>query len=111
MSKPYKGFEPKWVKEAAPTDSWRSVFRWGDPDFVKYPKESLYKMMKEKFKMTDDDFRHYDGSIGMEKIELTNCPVRLEQKHIDALKEIVGEKYMRTDGLCEGVCSLWKNSL
>lgn len=47
MSKPYKGFEPKWVKEAAPTDSWRSVFRWGDPDFVKYPKESLYKMMKE----------------------------------------------------------------
>lgn len=97
MSKPYKGFEPKWVKEAAPTDSWRSVFRWGDPDFVKYPKESLYKMMKEKFKMTDDDFRHYDGSIGMEKIELTNCPVRLEQKHIDALKEIVGEKYMRTD--------------
>lgn len=97
MSKPYKGFEPKWVKEAAPTDSWRSVFRWGDPDFVKYPKESLYKMMKEKFKMTDDDFRHYDGSIGMEKIELTNCPVRLEQKHIDALKEIVGEKYVRTD--------------
>ncbi|MDY5540092.1 MAG: hypothetical protein SPF60_01495 [Lachnospiraceae bacterium] len=28
-TKPYKGFEPKWVKEAAPKDSYRSVFRWG----------------------------------------------------------------------------------
>lgn len=97
MSKPYKGFEPEWVKTAAPTDSWRSIFRWGDPDFVKYPKESLYRMMKEKFEMTDEDFRQYDGSIGMEKVELANCPIHLDQKHIDALKEIVGEKYVRTD--------------
>ena len=27
MSKPYKGFEPAWVKTAAPNDSWRSIFR------------------------------------------------------------------------------------
>ena len=47
-NKPYKDFEPKWVKEPAPPDSYRSIFRWGDPEFVKYPKESLYKMMKEK---------------------------------------------------------------
>lgn len=43
MSKPYKGFEPKWVKEAAPTDSWRSVFRWGDPDFVNIQKNLFTK--------------------------------------------------------------------
>lgn len=97
MSKPYKGFEPSWVKTAAPADSWRSIFRWGDPKFVKYPKESLYKMMKEKFKMTDEDFKQYDGSIGMEKVQLENCPVQLEERHIEALKQIVGEKYVRTD--------------
>ncbi|WP_341417529.1 hypothetical protein [Acetivibrio ethanolgignens] len=68
MSKPYKEFEPKWVKEAAPKDSYRSIFRWGDPEYVKYPKESLYKLMKEKFALTDDDFREYTGSIGMEKV-------------------------------------------
>ena len=89
MSKPYKGFEPKWVKEAAPKDSYRSIFRWGDPDFVKYPKESLYKMMKEKFKMTDADFQQYDGSIGMEKVVLDQ-PSRLATEHIEALKKIVG---------------------
>lgn len=97
MSKPYKGFEPSWVKTAAPADSWRSIFRWGDPEFVKYPKESLYKMMKEKFKMTDEDFKQYDGSIGMEKVQLENCPVQLEERHIEALKQIVGEEYVRTD--------------
>lgn len=97
MSKPYKGFEPSWVKTAAPADSWRSIFRWGDPNFVKYPKESLYKMMKEKFQMTDEDFKNYDGSIGMEKVELKNCPVNLDKRHIEALKEIVGEEYVRTD--------------
>lgn len=96
MSKPYKGFEPKWVKEAAPKDSYRSIFRWGDPDFVKYPKESLYKMMKEKFKMTDADFQQYDGSIGMEKVVLDQ-PSRLATEHIEALKKIVGEKYVTTE--------------
>ena len=75
-TKPYKGFEPKWVKEAAPKDSYRSVFRWGDPEFVKYPKESLYKMMKEKFRMTDEDFKSYTGDIGMGTVKL-DAPCRL----------------------------------
>ena len=80
-NKPYQGFEPKWVKEPAPKDSWRSIFRWGDPDFVKYPKESLYKLIKSTFHMTDEDFSHYDGDIGMEKVVL-NAPCHLEEKHL-----------------------------
>lgn len=97
MSKPYKGFEPKWVKTPAPSDSWRSVFRWGDPHFVKYPKEGLYKMMKEKFCLTDNDFRKYTGSIGMEKVYLRDKPSAIEKRHLEALRAIVGEKYVRTD--------------
>lgn len=96
MSKPYKEFEPKWVKEAAPKDSYRSIFRWGDPDFVKYPKESLYKMMKEKFNMSDEDFRQYDGSIGTDKVEL-NAPCNLAEEHLEAFRKIVGEKYVTTE--------------
>lgn len=95
-TKPYKGFEPKWVTKAAPPDSYRSIFRWGDPDFVKYPKESLYKMMKEIFVMTDEDFKDYRLDTGFDKVKL-DAPVNLAQEHIEALKAIVGEENVSTD--------------
>lgn len=96
-TKPYNGFEPKWVKEVAPAKSYRSIFRWGDPEYVKYPKESLFKLMKEKFKMTDEDFQHYDGDIGMAEVELPQMPSNIPQKHLEALKEIVGENFVTTE--------------
>ena len=76
MSKPYKGFEPAWVREPAPIHSFRSVFRWGDPSFVKYPKETLYKMMKERFELTDDDFT--DGTVDILTLLVKTglCPSR-----------------------------------
>ena len=96
MSKPYKGFEPKWVLTPAPENSYRSIFRWGDPEFFKYPKESLYKLMKDTFKMTDDDFKEYSDDIGFDKVELPDNPVTIDKKHIRALKRIVGAKYVST---------------
>lgn len=96
MSKPYKGFEPAWVKTPAPKDSYRSIFRWGDPEFIKYPKETLYKMMKEKFGMTDEDFKQYDGDIGMDPVSL-NAPCNLAPEHIRALEEIVGKDFVTTE--------------
>ena len=96
MSKPYTEFEPKWVKEAAPEKSYRSIFRWGDPEFVKYPKESLYKLMKEKFKMTDEDFNHYTGDIGMDEVKL-DMPCNLDESHIRAMEDIVGKEFVTTE--------------
>lgn len=95
-TKPYKGFEPKWVKEAAAPDSYRSIFRWGDPEFIKYPKESLYKMMKEIFVLTDEDFKDYDLDPGFDKVVL-DAPINLATEHIDALKEIVGDENISTE--------------
>ena len=95
-TKPYKGFEPAWIKEAAPAKSYRSIFRWGDPEFVKYPKEALYKMMKETFKMTDDDFKGYCGDVGLDEVKL-NMPSKLDEKHINALKEIFGDEFVSVE--------------
>jgi len=93
----YKGFEPKWVKEVAPKDSYRSIFRWGDPEFVKYPKESLFKLMKDTFEMSDDDFKDYAMELGMDKVELPNNPSKIGQKHLKAFEKIVGEKNVSTN--------------
>ena len=98
-TKPYKGFEPKWVKEAAPKDSYRSIFRWGDPDFVKYPKESLYKMMKETFKMTDDDFKSYCGDIGMGKVEYLAASVGpVNMRLMEEIKKVFDPKMILNPG-------------
>lgn len=96
MAKPYKDFEPKWVKEKAPDGSYRSILRWGDPDFVKYPKETLYKLMKQRFELTDDDFKQYNADLGLEKVSF-DIPVKLDKKHVDALSKIVGKDFCRTD--------------
>lgn len=96
-TKPYKGFEPKWIKTPAPEGSYRSIFRWGDPEFFKCPKESLYNLMKDTFKMTDDDFKQYNDDIGFDKVENLGFPCKLDEKHIAALKEIVGDEFVTTD--------------
>ena len=95
-NKPYKGFEPKWLLTPAPAGSYRSIFRWGDPAFFKYPKESLYKMMKEAFHMTDDDFRDYTDDIGFDQVSLPDHPPRIAPEHLEALKKIVGEEFVTT---------------
>lgn len=96
-NKPYKGFEPKWLLTPAPEGSYRSIFRWGDPEFFKYPKESLYKLMKETFHMTDDDFRDYADDIGFDRVELPDHPSGMAPEHLQALREIVGEEFVTTD--------------
>ena len=96
-NKPYKGFEPKWVLTPAPEGSYRSIFRWGDPEFFKYPKESLYKLMKETFKMTDDDFKDYTDDIGFDKVDLSDYPSKIDPKHVEALKKIVGDEFVTTE--------------
>jgi len=97
MTKPYKGFEPKWVKEPSPEKSYRSIFRWGDPNFYKWPKESLYKMLKDVCKMTDEDFKEYQDDIGFDEVKNLNKKINLSKKHIDNLKKLVGSKKVSTD--------------
>ncbi|MDD6012048.1 MAG: FAD-binding oxidoreductase [Oscillospiraceae bacterium] len=96
-TKPYKGFQPKWLLTPAPEGSYRSIFRWGDPEFFKYPKESLYNLMKETFKMTDDDFKDYTDDIGFDKVDLSDHPSQIDEKHVRALEEIVGKEFVTTE--------------
>lgn len=95
-NKPYKGFEPKWLLTPAPEGSYRSIFRWGDPEFFKYPKESLYKLMKETFHMIEDDLMTMPMSIGFDRVELPDHPSE-RPRSIAGPSEIVGEDFVTTD--------------
>ncbi len=96
MSKRYKGFEPNWYREVPPRGSYRSIFKWGDPAFNKVPKEALFKMMKETFHLTDDDFKSYAEPLGLDLVKLDK-PVNLSQEQLDELRLIVGDDNVSTD--------------
>ncbi len=96
MSHKYKDFEPKWIEGEFPKDSYRSIFKWGAPLTIKAPKESLYKMLKEKFDLDDDYFRAYKEDTGFDTVSY-DIPVGLSEKHIDHFRSIVGDDFVRTD--------------
>ena len=96
MSKPYKDFEPKWYLETPPARSYRSIFKWGDPNFNKIPKENLYKLMKEIFHLTDDDFKNYDEPLGLEEVKLDK-PCSLSNEILDKLRAIAGNDNVSID--------------
>lgn len=97
MSKPYKGFEPNWYLDKVPSKSYRSIFKWGDPEFVKYPKENLYKMIKEVFHMTDEDFKHYNADLGLGKVDF-DIPFKvIKPEDEEYFKIVVGKDFVKSD--------------
>ncbi len=49
------------------TKSYRSIFKWGEKRQIKAPRESLYKMIKDVFELTDDDFKGYTEDLGVRR--------------------------------------------
>ncbi len=96
MSKPYRDFEPNWFRGDYSPKSYRSIFKWGGPDQIKPPKETLYKMIKETFGLTDADFDHYTEDLGLDEVQF-DAPIALSEAQLDALRAIVGPEYLRTD--------------
>ncbi|MBN2048522.1 MAG: FAD-binding oxidoreductase [Anaerolineaceae bacterium] len=95
MSEERKRFIPGWYEEAAPKQSYRSIFKWGSLTEFKHPNRHLYAMMKESFEMDDSDFLQA-REMGLEQVEF-GAPVQLERGHIDALTAIVSEENVFID--------------
>ena len=89
MSKPYKEFEPKWITEAPNEKSFRAIMKWGDPAKYKAPKEGLYKLIKQIYNLTDDDFKQ-TVDTGEQIVDM-HVESALSQKQIDDITKIVGE--------------------
>ncbi|MFD3158577.1 FAD-binding oxidoreductase [Haloimpatiens sp. FM7330] len=95
MNKNENEFIPKWNNEKPLEGTYRSILKWGDPNEFKHPNIKLYKLMKEKFKMTDEDFKQ-PKNLGLEKVEY-DIPIKLTDENIQVFKDIVGEENVKTD--------------
>lgn len=97
MSKPYKGFEPKWYRGEVPANSYRSIFKWGKPDFIKVPKETLYNMMKGIFNVTDDDFKSYNENLGLDEVKFDVAKKACKDEDIKFFKSVCGDDNVKDD--------------
>ena len=87
-------FIPAWCEQKAPARSWRSLFKYGDPQGFKHPNRGLFRLIKESFHMTDADFQKPSLKMDLFTKEI---PVRLAVKHVAALTKIVGEQNIHTE--------------
>jgi alkyldihydroxyacetonephosphate synthase len=89
-----KTFTPAWCELEAPPQSYRSLFKWGDPKGFKHPGRGLYALLKEKFSLTDTDF--LKPELGMEIVDQV-IPSKLAERHTRAFIKIVGEENAHGD--------------
>ncbi len=94
MSKTRK-FQPPWLEQTAPARSYRSLYKWGEPDGFKHPNQGMYQMLKEVFHLDDQAFQA-PINTGLEEFS-TEIPCQLAARHIDRLTEIVGVENLSTD--------------
>jgi len=90
-----KRFYPKWTDTPPEPGTYRSIFKWGDPDRFLHPNQRLYEMIKEKFQMADTDF-YEKKNQGKEKVSI-NRPVKLSKEHINTLTSFVGKENVSSD--------------
>ncbi len=88
-------FIPDWTEAVPPKESYRSIFKWGAPGEFEHPSSAWYRMMKQEFGMTDEDFRARKNE-GLKPVSLGR-KVRIGKADIQKLGSIVGKKNVATD--------------
>ncbi|MDX2440762.1 MAG: FAD-binding oxidoreductase [Desulfobacterales bacterium] len=90
-----KSFYPKWTDAPPEQGTYRSIFKWGDPEEFKHPNQRLYEMIKEKFQMANSDF-YEKKREGKEKVNIDK-PVKLSDEHINMFTSFVGKENVSSD--------------
>lgn len=90
-----KTSQPDWTEKPPKKGSYRSIFKWGSPDVFKHPSSAWYTMIKEEFKMTDEDFKK-PAREGNEKVVIKQ-KIKLTKKKINQFIDIVGKRNVATD--------------
>jgi alkyldihydroxyacetonephosphate synthase len=90
-----KQFRPDWTEKSPVPGTFRSIFKYGDPQHFKHPSDAWYKMMKQDFHMSDVDFanKYEEGDA---KVVLKSPPA-LKPEQIAALESIVGKENVALD--------------
>lgn len=90
-----KKFRPDWTEKAPPAGTYRSIFKYGNPDSFKHPSDAWYEMIKRDFHLSDREFASKAGE-GLEQVSLKR-PVSLKSQQIEFMQNIVGKENVALD--------------
>ena len=90
-----KHFLPDWFDEAPRERSYRSIFKFGDPQAFHHPGAKMYHALKQLFDLTDEHF-FQKVSTGNEVVEIER-PTGISHHHIKAFQRLVGEQNVTSD--------------
>ena len=85
----YKGYKPEWKTSVSERNSYRTLFRWGNPNYSNEPTEEFYQFVKERLCLTNEDFM-LPTNEGDSLITL-DIPTALSQDDIKEFIDIVGK--------------------
>ena len=90
-----KKFRPDWMEKPPVPGTFRSIFKYGDPQHFKHPSDAWYKMMKQDFHLSDADFlsKYEEGN----SMVVLNRPPELKPEQIAALAAIAGKENVALD--------------
>lgn len=88
-------FYPDWYEDIPSDKSYRSILKWGDINEFKHPNKRLYKLMKEVFDMTDEDFKT-PIKLGLDNVSY-EIPPKMTDEQINKFKTMLGKENVKTD--------------
>ena len=83
-------FQPEWRNTSPENKSFRSIFKYGDPEGFKHPNKRLLEELKHTFGLTDDDFIKKE-TTGDDPVEL-NIPSKITEKQFGVFESVSGKE-------------------
>ncbi len=93
----YKDYKPVWRTSVNERNSYRTLFRWGNPNYRSEPSEEFYEFIKERLCLTNEDFM-LQSKVGDNLITI-DIKSALSKADIKEFTDIVGKVNVGIDTL------------
>ncbi|MDK2980938.1 MAG: alkyldihydroxyacetonephosphate synthase [Chloroflexota bacterium] len=91
----HDAFKPNWYEGRTLPGTYRSLFKWNDPDAFKHPNQGFYELLRDHFGLSDEDFTQ--PRLDMDPLDV-EIPSRLKPAQLKKLTQMVGgEQNVKTD--------------
>ncbi|HCY84177.1 MAG TPA: FAD-binding oxidoreductase [Desulfobacteraceae bacterium] len=80
---------PTWIETPPKDNSFRAIFKWGNPEAFKNPSPGFLRVIQRELKLSDMDFQRMQ-CIGNEPVSMEK-PSALDPRDVEVLRDIVGE--------------------